>query len=118
MRREVWTRVGPFNVDFDLTDTDWFVRAVEQFPATMLPRHGVLNRRHAGNWSNRLGSARMQREIFQIVERSIRRQWRLHSMQRTMWTALWRANVRLRLVLTLHARLKTGHTDGALAAGE
>jgi glycosyltransferase involved in cell wall biosynthesis len=114
MRREVWNRVGPFSARYALADTDWFVRAAEQFPAVLLPRHGVLNRRHPGNWSNRLGSARMQREIFRIVESSIERQ--KHGAPLLFWKALWRANVRLRLALTLHARLKGGHEEAACAA--
>ena len=118
MRREVWNRVGPFDEQYSLFDTDWFVRAVEHYPVAMLPRHGVINRRHAGNWSNRLGSARMQREIFQIVERCIRRQSRGRLVRRTMWRALGRANVRMRLMLTLGARLKTGHADAAMSAWE
>jgi len=115
-RREVWERVGPFHPVYALADTDWFVRAVEQFPAAMLPYCGVHNRRHAGNWSNRLGSARMQREIFEIVEGAIERRWPQASLQRAAWKVLWRANVRLRLLLTLQARLRTGHADAACAA--
>lgn len=116
MRREVWDQVGPFDVNYQLTDTDWFVRAVELFPATMLARHGVLNRRHAGNWSNRLGSARMQREIFQIVERFIERRWQGSLVTRLAWRTVWRVNVRLRLALTLRARLKSGYKDAALTS--
>jgi glycosyltransferase involved in cell wall biosynthesis len=116
LRREVWERVGPFNPAYALADTDWFVRAVEQFPAAMLARYGVYNRRHAGNWSNRLGSARMQREIFEIVEGSIERRWPKTTPHRLLWRALWRTNVRLRLLLTLRARLKSGHSDAACAA--
>jgi glycosyltransferase involved in cell wall biosynthesis len=116
LRRAVWERVGPFNPAYALADTDWFVRAVEQFPSAMLPYHGVYNRRHAGNWSNRLGSARMQREIFEIVEGSIERRWPKVTLRRLAWKALWRANVRLRLLLTLRARLKSGHADAACAA--
>jgi glycosyltransferase involved in cell wall biosynthesis len=115
-RRIVWERVGPFNPDYALADTDWFVRAVEQFPAAMLARHGVYNRRHPGNWSNRLGSARMQREIFEIVERAIERRWPKSTLTRRASKALWRANVRMRLVLTVRARLKSRHTDAAGAA--
>jgi glycosyltransferase involved in cell wall biosynthesis len=120
LRREVWERVGLFNPAYALADTDWFVRAVEQFPAAMLARHGVYNRRHAGNWSNRLGSARMQREILEIVEGAIDR---LHSKMtprdlvwKAAWKVLWRMNVRMRLLLTLRARLKSGHADAACAA--
>jgi glycosyltransferase involved in cell wall biosynthesis len=116
LRRVVWERVGPFNPDYALADTDWFVRAVEQFPAAMLARHGVYNRRHAGNWSNRLGSARMQREIFEIVERAIDRRWPQSTPARRIWKAVWRTNVRWRLLLTLRARLKSGHADAACAA--
>ncbi len=115
-RRIVWERVGPFNPDYALADTEWFVRAVEQFPAAMLARHGVYNRRHPGNWSNRLGSARMQREIFKIVERAIERRWWESTLTRRAWKALWRANVRMRLLLTLGARLKSRHADAAGAA--
>jgi glycosyltransferase involved in cell wall biosynthesis len=115
-RRVVWERVGPFNPGYALADTDWFVRAVEQFPAAMLARYGVYNRRHAGNWSNRLGSAEMQREIFEIVEAAIVRRWPKSPLPRCAWRALWRANVRLRLLLTLRERLKSGHADAACAA--
>ena len=113
LRRPVWERVGPFNPAYALADTDWFVRAVEQFPAAMLARHGVYNRRHAGNWSNRLGSARMQREIFEIVEGAIDRRWPKLALPRLVWRAVWRTNVRLRLLLTLRARLKSRHADAA-----
>jgi glycosyltransferase involved in cell wall biosynthesis len=120
LRRAVWERVGPFNPAYALADTDWFVRAVEQFPAAMLARYGVVNRRHAGNWSNRLGSARMQREIFEIVERSLERQWSNSTpcglIWKAAWRFVWRTNVRLRLLLTLRARLNSGHADAACAA--
>ena len=116
MRREVWDRTGPFDPQFALADTDWFVRAVEQFPVTLLPRYGVLNRRHTGNWSNRVGSARMQAEIFEIVERAMLRRWPRGGPRRMGWRALWRANVRARLLLTVRARLQSGHGNAAGAA--
>ncbi len=116
LRRAVWESVGPFHAAYALADTDWFVRAVERFPAAMLPVHGVYNRRHAGNWSNRLGSARMQREIFEMVEKAIERLHPRADFRRSARKAAWRANVRLRLLLTLRARLKTGHADAACAA--
>jgi glycosyltransferase involved in cell wall biosynthesis len=120
LRRVVWERVGPFNPAYTLADTDWFVRALEQFPAAMLARHGVYNRRHAGNWSNRLGSARMQREIFEIVEAAIDRLYPKKTprelLSKAAWKGSWRMNVRMRLLLTLRARLKSRHADAACAA--
>jgi glycosyltransferase involved in cell wall biosynthesis len=116
LRREVWVRTGGFDPRYSLADTDWFVRAVEHFPAVLLPRHGVYNRRHSGNWSNRLGSARMQREIFLIVEELIGRLYRSNPLGRAAWKAIWRADARLHLLLTLIARIKTAHADAACAA--
>ncbi len=115
MRREVWAVAGEFNPAYQLTDTDWFVLVVERFLVELLPRHGVYNRRHPGNWSNRLGSARMQREIFEIVEAAIARLWEGRPAGRAVWRAVWRVNVRLRLILTLRRRLQSGHRDAACA---
>jgi len=119
MRRSVWERTGSFDPAFALADTDWFVRAAEQVAVAWLPRHGVLNRRHAGNWSNRIGSAGMQREIFEIVERAIGRRYSrrfLGGPGRGFWRLLWRANVRTRLAWTLWMRLSGGHELAACAA--
>jgi glycosyltransferase involved in cell wall biosynthesis len=116
LRREVWERVGGFDTAYALCDTDWFVRAAEHFRIAMLPRLGVINRRHAGNWSNLVGSARMQREIFEIGEGALSRRWPRPGLRRMLWRAAWRANVRLRLALTLHARLRTAHANPACAA--
>lgn len=117
LRREVWVGTGGFDPRYSLADTDWFVRAVELCPAVLLPRHGVYNRRHPGNWSNRLGSARMQREIFLIMDALI---GRLHTgdhpLRKAGWKAVWRADARLHLLLTLVARLKSGHAEAARAA--
>lgn len=118
MRRAVWDAVGEFDPRWALADTEWFARVVERFPVALLPCHGVVNRRHPGNWSNRVGSARMQREIFEIVEQSIDRLTRGRRFARAARRAAWRANVRARLLLTLRARLKTGHGDAACAAWE
>ncbi len=108
MRRAVWQKTGPFNPAFALADTDWFVRAAELFPTVLLPRHGVLNRRHPGNWSNRVGSARMQHEIFSIVEQAFARRWPKNTAIRGLVRALWRAHVRLRLLLTAGRRVLSG----------
>ena len=120
LRRAVWVRSGGYNPAYALADTDWFVRTVEQVPAVLLPREGVYNRRHSGNWSNRLGSARMQAEIFQIVDASIARVFEGCTpgkrVRRILWRAVWRADVRLHLLLTAWARLQTGHEAAACAA--
>lgn len=107
MRREVWERTGAFDARYALADTDWFVRAAEHFRIALLPRHGVINRRHAGNWSNRVGSARMQREIFEIVERRISNRFS---------KLLWRVNVKARLAWTIGLRVRSGHGDAACAS--
>lgn len=114
LRRAVWEQAGPFNAAYQFADTEWFLRVVEKFPVASLARHGVVNRRHPGNWSNRLGSAHLQREIFEIVEASIARNFTFPS--RTFWRAAWRANVRARLALTLKARIESGHGEAACAA--
>jgi glycosyltransferase involved in cell wall biosynthesis len=116
MRRSVWRQTGPFNPVYALADTDWFVRAAELFPVVLLPCHGVLNRRHPGNWSNRLGSARMQHEIFSIVEGAIARRWPRSLFERGFARAVWRGHVRLRLLLTACRRVSGGHGDAACAA--
>jgi glycosyltransferase involved in cell wall biosynthesis len=116
LRREVWERAGGLNPAYTLADTNWFVRAVELVPAVLLPRHGVVNRRHPGNWSNRVGSAAMQREIFEIVEGAIGRIFADAPFKRSAWKTVWRANVRARLALTLRQRLRSGHAEAACAA--
>jgi hypothetical protein len=113
MRREVWRRVGPFDPAWLLADTDWFARAIRRFPSVLLPRHGVLNRRHPGNWSNRVGSARMQSEIFQVVERLIEETYAERRLRQASWRALWRTHARLRLLLTLKLRLRHGQAEAA-----
>jgi glycosyltransferase involved in cell wall biosynthesis len=116
MRREVWEQTGAFDSARQVADTDWFVRVAERFRIALLPRHGAINRRHPDNWSNRQGSAAMQRELFEIVEKAIERRWPRGGPRRILWRALWRANVRLRLALTMRARIKTGHVPAACAA--
>ena len=114
MRRKVWEQVGPFDTGYQFADSEWFLRAVETFPVASLARHGVINRRHAGNWSNRLGSAYLQRELFRMVEAAIARD--INWPRRTFWRTAWRTNVRARLALTLRARLRSGHEDAACLA--
>lgn len=67
-RRELWKDVGLFNPDFALADTDWFIRAALISKVVYLPTLDVLNRRHAGNWSNRVGAVAMQREFYSAMQ--------------------------------------------------
>lgn len=113
MRRRTWEQVGEFSELHQLADTEWFARAAARCTAVYLPRHGVLNRRHRGNWSNRLGSARMQAEIFAIVEQAIAREYRGRPAARAFWRAAWRAHARLRLAWTLGLRLRSGQGQAA-----
>ena len=57
----------------------------------------------------------MQCEIFEIVEGAIGRRWPEPALRRRFWKTLWRMNARLRLLLTLRARLQSGHADAACA---
>lgn len=66
-RRSLWDKVGPFNPEYALADTDWFIRASLHSKLVYLPAYGVLNRRHADNWSNRVGAVGMQREFYQAM---------------------------------------------------
>jgi glycosyltransferase involved in cell wall biosynthesis len=69
-RRKVWDEVGEFNPRFEIADTDWFIRCARLFNIAYLPYYGVRNRRHfgaSGNWSNRVGSAKMQRELRESI---------------------------------------------------
>ena len=60
----------------------------------------------------------MQAEIVDIGERALLRRWPRGGPRRIAWRAVWRANVRLRLLLTVRARVKSGHGDAAAAAWE
>jgi glycosyltransferase involved in cell wall biosynthesis len=113
MRRSVWEQVGPFDPGYHFSDTEWFLRVVAKFPVAYLARQGVLNRRHPGNWSNRLGSAHLQRELFEVVDGMICREYT--GWGRRLRRELWRAHVRTRLALTLRARLQSGHGEAARA---
>ena len=58
----------------------------------------------------------MQREIFEIVDALIVRRFAADVLRLSVWRFIWRNNVRLRLLLTLRARLRFGHKDAANAA--
>lgn len=66
-KRTVWKKVGEFDPTFELADSDWFIRAALDHKIAYLPYYGVLNRRHRGNWSTKMGSVRMQQELNQMM---------------------------------------------------
>ena len=73
-RRSLWNSVGHFDKRYALADTDWFLRAAINHQLVYLPYYGVINRRHAGgsgNWSARVGSIEMQRELYRAIENFI-----------------------------------------------
>ncbi len=114
MRKRVWEETGEFDASYALADTDWFVRALERFPGVLLARHGVLNRRHPGNWSNRLGSARMQAEISVIVEGAIARRYR--GIARVFLESSLASECAVAAGADRRARVRSGHADAASAA--
>jgi glycosyltransferase involved in cell wall biosynthesis len=66
-KRETWEKIGQFDSTFELADSDWFIRAALDYKIAYLPYYGVLNRRHQGNWSTKMGSIRMQQELNQMM---------------------------------------------------
>ncbi len=66
-RKTIWAEVGEFDPDYELSDSDWYIRVAGSFKIVYLPHFGVLNRRHEGNWSSRMGTANMQDEFFDMI---------------------------------------------------
>lgn len=90
--REVWASVGEFDDGYQLADTDWFYRVVSKYEIAYLPYYGVLNRRHASNWSTLMGAAEMQREIGQIVDQFVEKNMHaVHPIQVKRWNRKKRA---------------------------
>jgi len=66
-RKELWTNVGEFDPKYQLADSDWYLRVSKNHKIAFLQHIGVLNRRHSGNWSTRMGTTNMQTEFFEMV---------------------------------------------------
>lgn len=69
-RKSLWESVGPFDPNFSVADTDWFVRASMSHRIAFLPVISVVNRRHSGNWSNRVGSVAMNLEFHDMLKKA------------------------------------------------
>jgi glycosyltransferase involved in cell wall biosynthesis len=70
-RKSMWQAVGPFNPRYEVADTDWFIRAGRRHRIAYLPACTVVNRRHPDNWSNRVGSIKMNVEFDEMVRQAI-----------------------------------------------
>lgn len=70
-RRALWRSVGPFDPSYEVSDTDWFIKAGLSHRIGYLPVCTVINRRHAGNWSNRVGSINMNLEFHHMMRKAL-----------------------------------------------
>lgn len=66
-RRKLWQSVGPFDTNYSVSDTDWFIKAGLSSKIAYLPVCTVINRRHPDNWSNRVGSIAMNLEFHEMM---------------------------------------------------
>ena len=78
VRRELFDRVGPFNVEFDTgSDSEWLLRARHLGePLPVIPRVLLHRRVHSENQS---GQATCVVELFQVVRQWITRHHRTHA---------------------------------------
>jgi glycosyltransferase involved in cell wall biosynthesis len=116
IRRSVWEAVGPFDKQYGVADTDWFARAALEHTLAYLPRSGVINRRHPGNWSNLLGSLKMQDEEHRIVLNAIKVLGKSAPLRGSWFGFIWTWNYRARLLLYALQRARAGKRDLALQA--
>jgi glycosyltransferase involved in cell wall biosynthesis len=113
-RRSTWDAVGPFNPEYELADTDWFLRSAERVKIAFLPEPHALNRRHPRNLSNAMGSVAMHEEVNEIAlsfidrlpsgptRRAVRRAWLSFNAVRALRLAI--------------ARARAGYTEGTTGA--
>ena len=71
-RRSVWKSIGSFDSSYTVADTDWFIRVGLKIRIAYLPVPTVVNRRHADNWSNRVGSIGMNIEFHKMMQNAFR----------------------------------------------
>jgi glycosyltransferase involved in cell wall biosynthesis len=109
-RRSVWADVGEFDPQYQLADTEWFLRVVVRHRVTYLPRFGAINRRHLANWSIRTGSVRMHDEVDQAVRSAIL-QLPLTAFERPLYSARWTMFHLYRMARLFVARSRAGRID-------
>lgn len=71
-RRTIWKSIGHFDPSYTVADTDWFIRVALRYRIAYLPLPTVVNRRHADNWSNRVGSIGMNVEFHKMIQIAFR----------------------------------------------
>ena len=112
-RRSLWQRVGRFDPRYRLADTDWFLRCALEGRIDFLPEVQVQNRRHPGNWSNRVGAVGMHAEVDEMARSFIARlgERGLPAAQRRALSALWTANQLFRTARLTVARGRAGASE-------
>jgi glycosyltransferase involved in cell wall biosynthesis len=115
-RRTLWERTGVFNRSYALADTDWFIRASLYAKIVYSPTHDVYNRRHIGNWSNRVGSVGMQREFHGAVSSFFDRLVVIGQMSRGVkWQfRAWKAKYLTFLIRIFISRARAGERNVAM----
>ena len=108
-KREVWENIGEFNPKYELADSEWFIRVVLNYKVAYLPHLGVLNRRHNGNWSNAMGSIKMQLEVNEMMQTFIQVMKEKRPSIRLNWNAiLWKLNYEQILFRIFISRVRHG----------
>ncbi len=120
-RRSFWLKVGLFDPTYQLADTDWFVRAAFEGIIAYIPRYSVINRRHRDNWSNRVGSIRMQQEVNAIMTKAIVRASGVSGSARfatAMARWQWSSQYQFMLARLFVARSRAGMPEIAIEAAD
>jgi glycosyltransferase involved in cell wall biosynthesis len=112
-RRALWEATGPFDPQWQLADTDWFLRASQHGRLDYLPEEHVVDRRHGQNWSNDVGAVEMSREVNRMVHAHLRRLSDSGTPKPAVLglSRLWAAHQSLHAARLLVARGRAGALD-------
>ena len=111
-RKKLWNEVGQFDPNYELADTDWFIRVAMSSKICYLPVYGVKNYRHQGNWSNDVGSVGMQNEFKNSLTNFYNNQFDL-GLDLTKQYKSWMRHYRLILLRIWISRSRAGYFDVA-----
>ncbi|OLP07991.1 putative glycosyl transferase group 2 family protein [Rhodoferax antarcticus ANT.BR] len=124
-KRKVWMSCGPFDSSYELSDTDFFIRTGFKHKLIYAPYYGVINRRHSGNWSNRVGSVNMHREFNAAIKNAyIEIQRRKLALGINNFSLLdrqfrkWKNAYGLRVLRIFISRSRAGYFEQASAAAK